>query len=232
MSFRQGARQFFERRGVPTPPLPYDAEVEYLENPGLTQYINTGIIGGEGLRVQTNILPVDPINDKWAIGSYGANARIYVAYQYRSGLSGYWGGGYGTYFQGTDDTAMSFDTFQNLDVEFTSTEQILKIDGVEKARWAKSGFTGTVASPLWLFGLSGAPSLNSFRCRIGATKIWMNGALVRDFIPVRFTNELGQSEGAMYDRLGVGGMNPDGSPRTDGLYRNRGTGAFTIGPDK
>ena len=39
-------------------------------------------------------------------------------------------------------------------------------------------------------------------------------------------------EGAMYDRLGTGGMNPDGSPRTDGLYRNRGTGAFTIGSDK
>jgi hypothetical protein len=36
----------------------------------------------------------------------------------------------------------------------------------------------------------------------------------------------------MYDRLGVGGMNPDGSARTDGLYRNRGTGAFVIGPDK
>ena len=27
-------------------------------------------------------------------------------------------------------------------------------------------------------------------------------------------------------------LNPDGSPRTDGLYRNRGTGAFIIGPAK
>ena len=26
-----GARQFFERRGAPTPPLPYDYEVEYIE---------------------------------------------------------------------------------------------------------------------------------------------------------------------------------------------------------
>jgi len=32
--------------------------------------------------------------------------------------------------------------------------------------------------------------------------------------------------------LGTGGMNPDGSPRTDGLYRNRGTGSFVIGPNK
>ena len=36
-----GARQFFERRGAPTPPVPYDAEVEYLESTG-TQCIDTG----------------------------------------------------------------------------------------------------------------------------------------------------------------------------------------------
>lgn len=40
-----------------------------------------------------------------------------------------------------------------------------------------------------------------------------------DFIPVRFTNEQGQSEGAMYDRV------------TRRLFRNQGTGAFQWGPD-
>ena len=40
-------------------------------------------------------------------------------------------------------------------------------------------------------------------------------------------------EGAMYDRANpTVGMNPDGSARTDGLYRNRGTGAFLYGSDK
>lgn len=38
-------------------------------------------------------------------------------------------------------------------------------------------------------------------------------------IPVRFTNALGQSEGAMYDRV------------SRKLFRNAGTGTFTIGPD-
>ena len=38
--------------------------------------------------------------------------------------------------------------------------------------------------------------------------------------------------GAIYDKRGVGGMNGDGSPRNDGMYFNRGTGAFVIGPDK
>jgi hypothetical protein len=69
--------------------------------------------------------------------------------------------------------------------------------------------------------------------RVFSFKIWIGGAFIRDFIPVRFTNELGQSEGAMYDRANpTVGMNPDGSARTDGLYRNRGTGIFVIGPDK
>lgn len=69
--------------------------------------------------------------------------------------------------------------------------------------------------------------------RFYSFQIWQNGVLVRDLIPVRFTNELGQSEGAMYDRANpTVGKNPDGSPRTDGLYRNRGTGAFLYGADK
>lgn len=42
---------------------------------------------------------------------------------------------------------------------------------------------------------------------------------VRDMIPVRFTNEQGVSEGAMYDR--VSGQ----------LFRNSGTGAFSFGTD-
>ena len=43
--------------------------------------------------------------------------------------------------------------------------------------------------------------------------------LVRDFIPVRFTNSDGVQEGAMYDRV------------SRQLFRNAGTGSFIIGPD-
>ena len=69
--------------------------------------------------------------------------------------------------------------------------------------------------------------------RIYRAKFTNNGTDVFDYIPVRFTNEQGVSEGAIFDRANpTVGMNPDGSPRTDGIYRNRGTGAFVIGPDK
>lgn len=46
-----------------------------------------------------------------------------------------------------------------------------------------------------------------------------SGEKVLDMIPVRFTNELGQSEGAMYDRV------------SRKLFRNQGTGSFATGPD-
>ena len=48
----------------------------------------------------------------------------------------------------------------------------------------------------------------------------VDNTILGSFIPVRFTNEDGVSEGAMYDK--VSGQ----------LYRNTGTGAFIIGPDK
>ena len=64
-------------------------------------------------------------------------------------------------------------------------------------------------------GFSKHPSLKTVHI-----KIYIGDNPVRDFIPVRFTNERGETEGAMYDR--VSGQ----------LYRNSGTGAFIIGPDK
>ena len=172
--------------------------------------------------MQTTIRPLALANDKWAIGSWEANARIYVTYQYSSsGRGGYWGGGYGDYFSGTDDTSFQNNQIQTLDIQFTDTEQILSIDGVEKQRWVKSGFSGTVTKSLWLFGLNtNTTNPNSFHCEIGETKIWMDDTLVRDLQPVRFTNEQGVSEGAMYDRV------------SGELFRNQGTGTFVIGPDK
>ena len=64
-------------------------------------------------------------------------------------------------------------------------------------------------------GFSKNPSLKTVHI-----KIYIGDKPVRDFIPVRFTNENGVSEGAMYDKV------------SDQLYRNAGTGAFVIGPDK
>jgi hypothetical protein len=85
------------------------------------------------------------------------------------------------------------------------------------------GYTSGQASipnlPLYIFAVNsaGIPIIAPYSVaeKIGGFKIEKNGVLVCDFIPVRIG-----TEGAMYDR--VSGQ----------LFRNAGTGAFTIGPDK
>lgn len=52
MSFRPAARQFFERRGAPTPPLPYDAEVEYVERDYEIPWIVNGSSSNGGFNLQ------------------------------------------------------------------------------------------------------------------------------------------------------------------------------------
>ena len=56
-------------------------------------------------------------------------------------------------------------------------------------------------------------------CEIGRTTIWMNDEIMRDLFPIRFVNENGDDEGAMYDVI------------NGELLRNQGSGSFTIGPD-
>lgn len=55
--------------------------------------------------------------------------------------------------------------------------------------------------------------------RVSFVSYSVDGVLVFDGIPVRFRNEQGVQEGALYDKV------------SGELFRNRGTGTFTIGPD-
>ena len=50
-------------------------------------------------------------------------------------------------------------------------------------------------------------------------RLHKGGELVRDFIPVRFTNDDRFTEGALYDRV------------SGEFFTNQGTGSFIIGPD-
>ena len=70
-----------------------------------------------------------------------------------------------------------------------------------------------------MFGCNLYGTIAKGYAKIQSCTIWQNGSIVQDLIPVRFTNENGQSEGAMYDKV------------TKQLFRNKGTGSFVIGPD-
>lgn len=204
------------------PRLPYDAEVEYLESTG-TQWIDTGVRSLNAIDYELVFALVSPVT---GAGIFGAliqdtenTANRIVAIQRQRIISVQRG---------------DFSTGRNVRLDYNwhtvfSSAQMIAIDNTQFSGQSCSDSSATMA----ICGsgdAGGAVALSSLR--VSHVRMRNSGDVVRDMIPVRFTNEFGQSEGAMYDRLGVGGMNSDGSARTDGLYRNRGTGAFVYGADK
>lgn len=208
-----GARQFFERRGAPTPPLPYDAEVEYLESTG-TQYIEVGAI----------------------VGVTAVESRLSAASIPDSGCYKAFGVGYNVNF-GDDAGVNNVGWCSSTNVPFVADEFVLLrydanrryVNGTNIGGNGLAFLNGAAAGKM-LFLFCGSSGTRAYITSSGNYMAWRgkiasytvvggNGNL-RDLIPVCFTNEQGVSEGAMYDR--VSGQ----------LFRNAGTGAFTIGPDK
>ena len=199
--------------------LPYDAEVEYLESTG-TQYVllNETINGFEGVLLPENN------NAYGAVGNWNGGARAntikWATVQNR-----------GWIVTNESNTKPVYSGNLKHDLLYVTVHGIdVTIDGVPYTLGAEWGWH----SQFLLFGCVSYGSTSTAAgtvflqaCKIGACKLYRNNVLVRDFIPVRVG-----TVGAMYDKRGVGGMNPDGTARNDGLYFNRGTGNFGYGNDK
>lgn len=194
---------------------PYDAEVEYLESTG-TQWIDTGMV----LTVD------DAISCGFTGRSSAWNLYIFGAFN---------GSSYGTGGIALASTPSKFSVVYPTNVSSSTYRMVISYAANERydIECDRDGLTisGTTDSFSWnqsfvstrnmyLFALnSGGQASNFQSCRIHYFKVEASGAAVVDFVPVRFTNSNGQSEGAMYDRV------------SRKLFRNAGTGAFTIGPD-
>lgn len=178
--------------------LPYDAEVEWIRSGNGNMYIDTGLSVTEFiLSTKTETTNVG-VNELYMFGSGDTTTGVVLA---RIGR-------YATtekrvYCNGVKIAGISKEPseFVNVSVSVNSYAQTLLLfnarlpDG--SVRTSNGGFT------CYSFSLKGK-----------------NNEVLCSYIPVRFTNENGQSEGAMYDR--VSGQ----------LFRNQGSGSFVIGPDK
>lgn len=210
-----------------TSKLPYDAEVEYLESTG-TQWIDTGY----NPHGREPIMSVDmmSIGVQSYINMFGCGGDIPYFWLTAGGIA--WAVGIGGGYGGT----RTLSEYANIRVTTVLNARALT------ASIASTSYLATVGAysrnlpdaNVCLFDCNnGLAGRTPFVGRIYGCTIEDESGLGRDMIPIRFTNEQGVSEGAMYDRVNpTVGMDPDGSPRTDGLYRNRGTGSFVIGPDK
>ena len=203
------ARQIYlgSRRG---PALPYDSEVEYLESTG-TQYIDTGVNAKQSLKVRVVFETNSTTTSYFVYGVRAGNSTITCASGFGTTL-GYVRWGTSAYREAVPSGLVDIVQDSNGAIvngnsySYSATQTVVEQSGYTMAMFAGRSSTTTVTA--------------NMVGRIYSCQIWQNGVLVRDFIPVRFTNGLGQSEGAMYDR--VSGQ----------LFRNSGTGAFNYGNDK
>lgn len=199
--------------------VPYDAEVEYLESTG-TQWIDTGVVATSDTHINVRF------SDYTVAGAWLFGVRI----AYQDGALGVytvsnignnnWLRARGSLVSGSftyTTIGVGVVTFDYNKATFTATRELVP---------NPQTFTDTTgsfsSSPytiyIWSVNLAGTLG-NVASAKVYGVKIWDDGVLVRDFQPVRFTNEQGVSEGAMYDKV------------SRQLFRNAGTGQFIIGPD-
>jgi hypothetical protein len=210
-----GARQFFERRRAPTPPLPYDAEVEYLEGTG-TQWIDTGLFAVKNRKYSTRFLPTTDYAQYYSYNCFlFTSASVFTSlgiYGISNSTNGYRvalnssaqsindDGYYNTWHDCVIDTTDG-NRFASLDgvVVYTSTSTGGNLASARIVLWNNTGKSGSGSGKLAAFSVTDATT----------------GELIQDLIPARKNGV-----GYMYDKV------------SGNLLGNSGTGDFVIGPDK
>jgi hypothetical protein len=183
-----------------------------LESTG-TQWIDTGVVEASPSNFA---IAINKISGSFSFGFCHANVTSGTWLGMRSYLGK-------AYYKSYYDT-VSFSDDEPIYFKWDGSKGFY-INGIKVGSFTASVGSDSISACSWpVFGMRDfayALAVNNiYSCKIGQITIWQSGTLVRDMIPVRFTNELGQSEGAMYDRA------------SGQLFRNQGKGAFLYGPDK
>lgn len=199
--------------------LPYDAEVEWIESTG-TQYIDTGIYAVNNIIAEGSVILADYTaidKPRMIIGTdYAGSGWTFVIrqpYDARKNCLQVMFGGWWT----SNPNNKSLDAGVVSTFRYDREGRSFAVNGTAMTTQSPSDFSQhkILIGKNMNQGFGELPSLKTAHI-----KIHIGDNPVRDFIPVRFTNENGVSEGAMFDK--VSGQ----------LFVNAGTGAFVIGPDK
>lgn len=195
----------------PTPVLPYDAEIEYIQTDGAA-YINTGIKPSSNTTFEIDVyIPNHGSTAFWVFGSRVSGSAGQFAYLNDGGFNrkSYRFGNQSPFASGK--LAEGWHYFDN-----TETPRILKIDTNITLTATANTFAQT-NYPIYLLCLNvnGTASAPAVGARLGDVKIYESGELVFDGFPVRK-----DGIGYLYDRV------------TEELFGNAGTGVFVLGNDK
>jgi hypothetical protein len=195
----------------PTPVLPYDAEVEYLESSG-TQYIDTGL--------QINYMSSFVVEHRCRLAYTVTNVRQLNG----SNGSGFWGCTANNKFECAGGSSVATSTSVGTgwhDVSWTYKKSnmghgILYVDNI-KIKDANISVPNSYDYDIFIYAIGGRDDAAAlFFCneKIASYQLYFDNVLVRDYIPVRKNGV-----GYLYDK--VSGQ----------LFGNSGTGTFTYGND-
>ena len=193
-------------------PLPYDAEIEYLESTG-TQWIDTGIVcrSYDGIKATFQVNGEQKAGNAYFFFGQGVNVineniELYTAIP-KEKIS--------FCIRGNIDATLDYTNVFNVDVEnkiATYTDELGQVLAVADS---STSANYTAAYTMAVFATHRANILRRGNVRCFKFQIIQDSVIVIDLIPVR----VGQT-GYMYDK--VSGQ----------LFGNSGTGSFILGPDK
>lgn len=188
---------------------PY-TEVEYIESTG-TQYIDTAYTPNDTTEIELGVSGITSSSFAISSGTWFIGARL-----------GYLNRAYGFYYNpsqqnfyyafGNNMPSAKYTTLYNAYKTIKTNATGLYVDGTKVVGATVSTFTAPVS--LSLFGLNNNGSTISFtNFKMHYCKIWDNGTLVRDFIPVLDYNNVA----CLYDKV------------SNNFFCNQGSGAFLHG---
>lgn len=195
-------------------PLPYDAEVEYLQSTG-SQYVDTGIGATASTQVDVSFSLAQSFqygNTMFIFGAYSDSDRCYYSVAIPSG----------TELRIPKAEGPNPNSFVNISAA-TGIGNVKTLSYKPGAIYLDnvlvSNDTALTDSPVDIFvfarNTNGSVDNLTGGIRIYWLKIYDGTTLVRDFVPVRKG-----TTGYLYDKV------------TKTLFGNAGTGSFVLGPDK
>ena len=208
---------------VPTPMNPFGVgrrqeeirRVEYLESTG-TQWIDAGVLANGEFEFDYRFYLSSVSGNTVAAGARSSSQFLTILQVVGSSNNSFIVG----YLDSTipvSGTTVRLQTMRDYDVHisFANGSQSVSLDGVTVYSASLSG-TEKLDLPIYLYKRShySTDSVSAMIGRFYYFKIWQNGTLVRDFVPVAIG-----STGYLLDR--VSGQ----------LFGNQGTGDFVLGPD-
>jgi hypothetical protein len=176
--------------------------LEYIESTG-TQYIDTGIKASKTLKVEADI-DVSPASG-WVmiLGDY-TNGSYFSWWRQNTTMHAYYGSNNKTLAELTGKRKYISN----------NTNNIWSIDTSKITVTPNSSDFSKNGNNLYLFSVNNGGNYNKASMKLYSCKIYDNGTLVRDFIPIKTTTNIY----GLWDKV------------NKVFYPNAGTGAFTGGP--